>query len=347
LDVRLAMLGLALVALAVAAAPAVPPSAGPGPFPSETTPSPPTSPKPAADRLVEKEPLEVTIRQAALIENPLEEGVRGYVYMAIPINSSHQEAYLSEAPPGTSIQVDDEGNPFLVIEVELGPSERSWVNVTVRVRLRPYRVDWIASERRWPPLNVTNLYTGRTTYWDTANETLRDLAGEIASGEDDPYLIVRSLSSWISGHLDYHVRFDRLGSDRAVKLGRAGPYVYGDCTEVADVFVTLARILGVPSRTSYGMMRLRPSATYWANFTSLDYREWTGHVWPQVYIHPIGWVDVEMLEGGAPRVGDYSWRHVAYGIEARKFMGSDFLGAFCRTSFGSEPLYLEVTISEG
>jgi len=340
------MLGLAMVALAVALAPVGPQRQVPGATPGATE-APPTPVEAQADKIRERDPIEVTVRQAALIENPLNESVTGYVYMSIPVNGSHQESYLADAPPGTTVQVDDEGNPYLVIEMELGPGERTWVNVTVKVRLRPYVVSWVAPRRQWPPLNVTTLYTGRTTFWDTYNETLRLLAYDIAGSDDDPYLIVKSLAHWVSGHLDYNVRFDRLGSDSAVRQGRTGLYVYGDCTEVADVFVTLARILGVPSRTAYGVMRLRPSATYWANLTSHDYREWTGHVWPQVYIEPLGWVDVEMLEGGAPKVGDYSWRHVVYGIEARKFMGSDFLGAFCRTSFGSEPLYLEVTISEG
>lgn len=341
MDVRLAMAGVILIVLSVLVAPL--------PF-QEVTPTNQTSSQPQMleDRMREKGPIEVTVTQAALIENPLDEEVRGYIYMAVPVNCSHQESYLASAPPDTVIQYDDEGNPFLVVELVLGPREVTWVNVTVRVRLKPYVIDWIAERRVWPPLNVTLLYTGRTRYWDTYNLTLRQLARDIAGGEDDPVLVAKSLASWITTHLEYHVRFDRLGSNRAVKAGLAKLYVYGDCTEVADVYVTLSRILGLPARTAYGMMRLKESEdVYWANFTSRDFTTWTGHVWPQVYIPPWGWVDIEMLEGGTPKVGDYSWRHVVYGFESRKFMGSDFLGAFCRTSFGSEPLYLEVKFSPG
>ena len=343
MDVRLAMAGVVLIVLAVLLAPL--------PF-QEVTPANQTTPQPQAqaleDRMREKGPIEITVRQAALIENPLDEEVRGYVYMAVPVNCSHQESYLASAPAGTIVHFDDEGNPFLVIELVLGPKEVTWVNVTLKVRLKPYVIDWAAEKRVWPPLNVTLLYTGRTRYWDTSNSTLRELARDIAGSDHDPVLIAKSLASWISTHLEYHVRFDRLGSNRAVKAGFAEMYVYGDCTEVADVYVTLARILGLPARTAYGMMRLKESEdVYWANFTSQDFTAWTGHVWPQVYISPWGWVDVEMLEGSTPKVGDYSWRHVIYGFESRKFMGSDFLGAFCRTSFGSEPLYLEVEFSPG
>ena len=76
LDIRLTMLGLAMVALAVALAPVGPQRQVPGATPGATE-APPTPVEAQADKIMERDPIEVTVRQAALIENPLNESGTG------------------------------------------------------------------------------------------------------------------------------------------------------------------------------------------------------------------------------------------------------------------------------
>ena len=59
---------------------------------------------------------------------------------------------------------------------------------------------------------------------------------------------------------------------------------------------------------------------------------WGDHMWSQVYLTSWGWVDVELLEGDVPQIGDYSNCHVIYGLEETKYYGT-VLGSTCLTSY--------------
>jgi len=259
-----------------------------------------------------------------LLSNPLNSTVRDYVYIPLPQNSSFQRGYVSsiEPPPARYLR-DEDGNVYAVVEVEVGPGARLWINASYVVEVSGYRLEGEVDV--WPPLEVVRRYTGSTGYWNVYNETLIGIAYSVAYA-DTPTEVARRLAEWVVRRVSYRVQASRLGSDHAVVRRLLDYAIVGDCVEVADVYVTMARILGLPSRTAFGLLLPSTSGRMWLNLSEpvgpglLEH--WGGHMWPQVYLPGLGWVDVDMLDGMQPNVGVYSERHILFGVEETKYYGS-------------------------
>ena len=277
-----------------------------------------------------------------VVEEVVEYGVRGrfvlvnrhnvtlndFVYIALPQNTSFQESYVVRVePPLLRLVRDEDGNVMGVVRVVAKPGEKVAVDVEYRVVVRGYRIRVDLTRGEWPPLSVAERYTSKTAYWNTYNLTLVGLAYSAAYA-DSPLETASRLASWVLPRISYTVNLGRAGSDRALIRTFGGYAVRGDCVEVADVYVTMARALGLPARTAYGVLLTSYSQRMWLNMSTVGeegealLQHWGGHMWPQVYIPPYGWVDVDMLDGMSPNVGVYSARHIVFGVEETKYYGS-------------------------
>ncbi|RLF05318.1 MAG: hypothetical protein DRK00_04720 [Thermoprotei archaeon] len=275
----------------------------------------------------------LSMNETVVLANRLERRVVDYVYLVIPMNTSFQKCYIIYmSPERYQLRKDEDGNVFAVFRIEAEPGERVTIKAVFRIEKAEYRVLWDRVSVRWPSLSTAIELTGATAMWDVKNETLRIIAEEYGVG-DTPLDVVTSLAQWVKEHLEYQVLGVRLGSDHAVVERGGRLVVRGDCVEVCDVFVTLARIRGIPARAAFGFLLTSRSERMWLNFTVREEGKelllhWGGHMWPQVLIEPVGWIDVELLEGGDVKVGDYSWRHVLLGVEETRYYGTA-LSNFC------------------
>lgn len=271
-----------------------------------------------------------------LLVNRANSTVRDYVYVPLPQNTTFQRSYVvSMDPPPLRYAVDEDGNAYAVVLVEVEPGSSVWLKTEYRVSVAGYRI--VSTPRAWPPLDAVKRYTSSSGYWNIYNETLISLAYRVAYA-DAPYDAARRLAEWVVGRVSYRVQFSRMGSDHAVVRRLLDYAIVGDCVEVADVYVTMARILGLPARTAYGLLLAERSGRMWLNMTTLIeegdrlIEHWGGHMWPQVYFAGIGWVDVDMLDGMRANVGVYSERHVVFGFEETKYFGSA-LSSVCVPSY--------------
>lgn len=310
-----------------------------------------------SERAAEKAPLDLgistelfnyTIKESILVENKNNRTVNETAYIAIPQNSTHQSSYLISFTPSPMMIVDDNNNTMAYLSFSMKPGERRWINSTFRVAVKSYKINFDYSISRWPSLEMVERYTGKTLYWDTYNSTLIEFLRSIAGDDENPVLISQKIAEKLASMIDYIPLPIRLGSDRSLVYEGGRVVLRGDCSEVADVYITLARIAGIPARMAFGFLLENISRTvYWINETEENITEalshWGGHAWSQVYLRPWGWVDVELLEGFKPKLGDYSWRHVIYGTESTKFGGSE-LEDFVLTSF-SDVLYVRFEFS--
>jgi len=261
-----------------------------------------------------------------LLANPSNSTVRDFVYVPLPQNTTFQRSYVvSMDPPPLRYAVDEDGNVYAIVQVEAGPGAKLWVRVEYRVSVAGYRLE--SAPRAWPPLGIVRKYTRSSGYWNVYNGTLIDLAYRVAYA-DAPYDAARKLAEWVVNRVKYRVQFSRLGSDHAVARGLLDYAIVGDCVEVADVYVTMARILGIPARTAYGLLLTGREGRMWLNMSTAAeegdrlIEHWGGHMWPQVYLAGVGWVDVDMLDGMQANVGVYSERHIVFGFEETKYFGS-------------------------
>lgn len=273
--------------------------------------------------------------------------VRDHVYLPLPQNTTYQRSFvLSIQPRPLYFARDEDGNTYAVLLVEAKPLSRLWVNASYSVTVLGYRLRSAPSV--WPPLELVRRYTSSGGYWNIYNETLITLAYRVAYA-DSPLEVARKLAEWTVRRVDYKVMFARLGSDKALVRRGLDYAIAGDCVEVTDVYVTMARILGLPARAAYGLLLTARSGRMWLNITTMVQEgdriieHWGGHMWPQVYLSGVGWVDVDMLDGLRPNVGIHSERHILFGVEETKFYGSA-LSSVCTPSMLSL-LYVEYEYS--
>ncbi len=264
--------------------------------------------------------------------------VHDYVYVALPQNTTFQKSYvLYMDPKPIRYMTDEDGNRYAVVIIDAKPREKAWIRVRYRVEVSGYVLYADEAKARWPSLDIEKRFTRSTGYWDVYNETLIRLAyGEMYA--DNPVTVARNIADWVVKRVAYSVNMGRYGSDHAL-VQRYGYYqIRGDCVEVADVYVTFARILGLPARTAYGFLLTSHNQKMWLNMSTVDKEgnallsHWGGHMWPQVYIPPWGWIDVDMLDGMEPNFGIYSERHVLFGVEETKYYGTS-LTSSCVPSY--------------
>jgi len=279
----------------------------------------------------------VIVEEAIKLRNTLSRRVTDYVYVVLPANTTFQKSFvLVLSPEPENFRVDEDGNIFAVFKIDLEPGGSAWINATFRVEKSEYKVLWDAAAPRWPPLSMVKTLTQPTAIWNTGNSTFLAIS-ESLGNQASPLETAIGIASWVKSHLEYVVLGYRLGSDHAITRVGGRLVVRGDCVEAADVFVTLARIKGLPSRTVFGFLLTSPKERMWLNMSEGEggmslLEHWGGHMWPQVYIEPVGWVDVEMLEGDAVKVGDYSWRHIILGVEESRYYGTT-LSNMCITGY--------------
>ncbi|MEZ0346592.1 MAG: transglutaminase-like domain-containing protein [Infirmifilum sp.] len=269
-----------------------------------------------------------TIKGRFLLVNTNNITVNDYVYISLPQNTSFQQSFvLGIEPSPVRFQRDEDGNIFAVAYIVAKPQEKIWINVTYKVVVSSYSIDTSASKGVWPNFLLLKKYTSSTRYWDIYNTTVVKIAYDVAY-TSYPLATVESLARWVVSRVNYNVNLGRSGSDHALIYTSRGYRIQGDCVEVADVFITMARSLGVPARGVYGFLLTSYKEHQWLNMSTVQSEgeglltHWGGHMWPEVYVDPYGWIDVDMLDGMSPNVGVFSARHIVFGFEETKYYGA-------------------------
>jgi hypothetical protein len=131
--------------------------------------------------------------------------------------------------------------------------------------------------------------TAATPRWPADDPKFRELAASITAGKTDPEAKVAALLSWLAP--GRNIRYQgqtgsRWGSTKALDQK------FGHCWDFSDLFVTLARASGVPTRQVAG----------WLYGSS-------GHVWAEWYSPQRGWVPVDPTGAGILPCGIY---HIPY-----------------------------------
>ncbi|MCC5877735.1 MAG: transglutaminase domain-containing protein [Candidatus Sumerlaeia bacterium] len=109
------------------------------------------------------------------------------------------------------------------------------------------------------------------------SDRIRDLAEEITGGEPNPAVRARLIYDWISNNKQYSYarEYSTLRNIPEYVLDQG----YGDCGQIALLFITLCRAAGVPARWQSGWV-LYP---FNRNL----------HDWSEIYLAPYGWVPVD------------------------------------------------------
>jgi len=142
------------------------------------------------------------------------------------------------------------------------------------------------------PPELANKYREPSRYWPINSDRIRAVEGEMWFKEQD-------IKKWVLGAERYlwktiknaEPQERRLGAEKAYTLGT------GDCDEFADLFITLARIRGIPARRVTGFY---------------IHNQHEAHAWSEIYLPSRIWIPVDMA---MHIIGEQSMRHVIMKVE--------------------------------
>lgn len=130
-------------------------------------------------------------------------------------------------------------------------------------------------------------YTRSERFLEVSDPQIVEIAGQMAGGEINPYLVARRFYDYVVDNARYELLEEGLrGASALVQTG------VGECGDYASLFIALCRAAGIPAR---------PIVGYWA-FSGIDQT----HVWAEFYVEPFGWIPVDPTVGqSAPEWRDY------------------------------------------
>jgi hypothetical protein len=127
------------------------------------------------------------------------------------------------------------------------------------------------------PQALQRKYTQSFTYWPVDSPAIQDISQETWFSTDDLLTWVHAAYNYITLKIKYPEKQDkRLGADQVLRTGS------GDCDEFTDLFITLARIRGIPCR------RLTGYFIHHAN------NEAEPHAWAELLSPAHGWVPIDI-----------------------------------------------------
>ncbi|MBU1199623.1 MAG: transglutaminase-like domain-containing protein [Nanoarchaeota archaeon] len=115
------------------------------------------------------------------------------------------------------------------------------------------------------------------------NPEIRLLAADIVRGEDDLYIAVYKLAMWVEKNVEYDL--STMTADATQKSSWVLENKKGVCDEITNLFISLARSLGIPARFVTGI-----------SYSNINFQNdgWGPHGWAEVYFPNIGWVPVDV-----------------------------------------------------
>jgi len=153
------------------------------------------------------------------------------------------------------------------------------LNSNVKIRNALVIVD---KKINFPLEGQDTFYTKPTEFIDV-NEDIRKQAQEIVQGEDDLYIATFKIATWIQHNIKYDL--STLTAEAVQKSSWVLKNKEGVCDEITNLFISMARSVGIPARYISGMA-----------YTNTK-EEWGPHAWAEVYFPGKGWVPFDITYG--------------------------------------------------
>ncbi len=195
----------------------------------------------------------------------------------------YQDVVSFDAMPDETLPrvVDDYGNEYAYYEfLNIAPGASATVELRYRIEVNELHYNWTACQGE-----VVQEFLGHETYIDTASQEIRDIADQITEGESDLCVVSRAFYDYVIDNLEY-IAYNP-GDVGAIGALRDGG---GDCTEFADLTITLNRAGGIPARFLEGV-------TYTSSSDGIVTHNEAKHDWLEVYLPGRGWVPMDPTWG--------------------------------------------------
>ena len=123
---------------------------------------------------------------------------------------------------------------------------------------------------------------------DPTNSKIRQIANELAEGESDTLVLLTKIGEYSNNYIDYDISY----VGKIPKISEILRDRKGVCVEYANLFMSITRALGIPTRYVTGYAY---GTVYGNDFSNFP------HAWTEVYLPDIGWIPFD------PTFGEYGW----------------------------------------
>jgi len=220
--------------------------------------------------------------------------------IALPPQTNYQNVLIS-AFSEEPVNVDRDGDGNWIAEYRLLPQQKKSVVVKGIIE--------ILSQPREESLTNKQLkeYTTSKKYWDLGNQKTRDDIKELKSAED--------IYNYVQKTLTYN--YKKIATDN-LRLGGQGALTdvkNSVCLEFTDLFISIARVKGIPARSVEGF-----AFTQNAKLRPLSLVNDILHAWPEYYdLKSKRWIMVDPTWGNTTKGMDYftslDFSHVAFAVK--------------------------------
>ncbi len=253
------------------------------------------------------------------LENNTDQPV--YQQIVLPPDSTHQKIYLNHLSlVPDQVKVDADQNwlgQYLII-----PEEKKTITVQGQAEI------FLKSRKDFPLTKPdSNLLTNQQKYWPVNHEQIQELALELKDTQE--------AYRFVLNQLNYDYKKVETGSERLGGLAVLNHKDEAICMEFTDLFITLNRALGIPSREINGYAytnnpRLKPLSL---NQTIL-------HSWPQYYdAEKNSWVNIDPTwekTSGLDFFNRFDLNHLAFVFHGQDSQWPAFNADQIKVEFGTE-----------
>src|SRR3989344_5110499 len=152
----------------------------------------------------------------------------------------------------------------------------------------------------FPIKKINSVYTEPGELIDI-NDAIRLQANELVRGEDDLYIAVFEVATWVENNIEYDL--STLTAEVVQKSSWVLENKYCVCDELTNLFISMVRSLGIPAKFVSGMA-----------YTNI-LGDWGPHAWAEVYFPDKGWVPFDVT------YGQFGWIDLSH-IKLKEYIDS-------------------------
>ncbi len=238
--------------------------------------------------------------------------------IALPpdIPNYQQIIYDQLTPAPQSLHTDEDGNAmatyYLTSKGDLDVTFTGWAKtIAAKPNLSSKA---LASDI---PADIVATYTKEDEFWQTSDKAIKDKVAELTDPDKPVVENAKAIYDYVTTTLQYNT--GRINADLK-RMGASAAFAKPEdsvCMEFTDVFVTMARIAGIPAREVDGYAYTTDEVNHPIYYPGLGSD--ILHAWAQIYLPDSGWVMVDptwgSTTGGVDFFGRIDLNRIAFAIK--------------------------------
>ena len=261
--------------------------------------------------------------------------------IAIPLDilEKQQIVIKSLEPKPLKTEIDKDGNILASYNVEANSEINIKLTGSAKISSKQIRPQFGGSFNEIP--KELKVYTEEQPFWEVDSPEIQALANELFNENLTVAQNAQNIYDYITQNLEYDFSvIERDFVDRAGAVGALNKTDGWACMEYTDLFIAIARAMGIPARELNGFAF---SGTASENSTNVQNKETAPtdqtqqnplsinlsggdllHAWPEFYDPEFGWVQIDPTWGSTSEIDYFTKLDTNHFAFVRKGISSEF-----------------------